>query len=158
MPNRNVTICLLALLLSAVVMMQLPGCSRRDGRLAVSGAVTIDGKPLEAGTIRFQPADINKATGSGAMVRDGKYSIPAQHGLTPGKYAVSVQASEKTGRMIPDPQKQKGPVDEYREIRYQEAGKLEVTIDAQASTRFDFPLNRATGPLPPQGAGSRARK
>jgi hypothetical protein len=158
MSKRNSILCPIALILIAVVVTKLPGCSRRDGRLAVSGAVTLDGKALETGTIRFQPADINKATGSGTMVRDGKYSIPAEHGLTPGKYAVSVQASEKTGRTIPDPQKLKGPVDEYREIRYQEAGKLEVTIDPKATTRFDFSLTRAAGPPPPKDAGGRPRK
>lgn len=62
-------------------MTLLPGCSRRDGRLAESGAVTIDGKALESGVIRFQPVEMTKATGSGTSVRDGKYSIAADHGL-----------------------------------------------------------------------------
>jgi len=148
MSKRNLVLCLIGLTLGTVVVMKLPGCSRSDGRLAVSGAVSIDGKPIESGSIRFQPADLQKATGSGSIVRDGKYSIPAEHGLTPGKYQVSVQASEKTGRLIPDPQKLKGPVEEYAEIRYQEAGKLEVTVDPKGPTKFDFPLKRAASPGP----------
>jgi hypothetical protein len=155
-PAKFLTI---GLILCSAAVPVLPGCSRRDGRLAVSGAVTIDDKPLETGSIRFQPVDINKATGSGAIVRNGKYSVPADHGLTPGKYLVTVQASEKTGRMIPNPQDpKKGQVEEFREIHYEEAGKLEIAIDPKASTRFDFPLKRAARPLPAQGVGSRSRK
>jgi hypothetical protein len=68
------------------------GCSNDPlGRQAVSGAVKVDGAPLPKGNIAFQPTD-GQATAGGAAVSDGKYSVPRDGGLVPGKYRVVINA------------------------------------------------------------------
>lgn len=70
------------------------GCGSGDGlpRQRVSGSVTLDGKPLESGSITFDPEDPGRANAvSGfAMIRGGSYAIAAAAGLTPGQYRVSI--------------------------------------------------------------------
>ena len=62
------------------------GCGGDDElpRQAVSGDVTLDGKPLEAGVIEFQPdasqAQGEFATAVGAVIQDGSYRFPGSKG------------------------------------------------------------------------------
>jgi hypothetical protein len=60
------------------------------GRQALSGAVTVDGSPLQKGTINFQPAQAG--IGSGTRIESGKYSIARKDGLPAGKYRVVINA------------------------------------------------------------------
>jgi hypothetical protein len=81
----------LGLVLTAFSL-SLNGCGGDPlGRHAISGTVTVDGKPLEKGNIGFQPTE-GQATSEGAMVVAGKYNIPRDSGLVPGKYRVSINA------------------------------------------------------------------
>jgi hypothetical protein len=48
------------------------GCAKPVS--TISGAVTLDGKPLEQGTITFHPAD-GKGTASSTEIADGRYSL-----------------------------------------------------------------------------------
>ncbi len=57
-------------------------------RLPVSGTVSFRGRPLPFGTIEFQSS---KAVGGG-KIDEGQYDIPAEHGLPPGVYRVSISA------------------------------------------------------------------
>jgi len=71
-----------------------PGCGEGDElpREAVSGTVTLDGKPLEKGTIQFAPVAGGQgaAVEGGGMIESGKYSIPRDRGLVPGNYHVAI--------------------------------------------------------------------
>jgi hemoglobin len=68
----------------------------------VQGIVTLDGKPLAKGTIKFVPATGEAV--SGPIGADGKYKVT---GLKPGKYKVTVESADKD--LIPakysDPEK-----------------------------------------------------
>jgi hypothetical protein len=80
------------------------GCGPSDplGRRAVSGTVTLDGAPLAEGTISFQPTE-QGSTSSGGLVTQGKYSIPRDKGLPPGKYRVVINAIKPgTGMTLPE--------------------------------------------------------
>ncbi len=63
------------------------------GRHAISGAVTVDGAPLQRGNVGFQPVEKTSTTSGGAVVTDGKYSIPRDKGLPTGKYQVRINAA-----------------------------------------------------------------
>ena len=82
------------------------GCGAGSGdnlpRQAVSGKVTVDGKPMERGVISFTPDTqaSNPVTGGG-VIADGAYSIPREQGLTPGKYKVSITASDAGTALAP---------------------------------------------------------
>ncbi|MFM7316846.1 MAG: hypothetical protein ACKO5E_07840, partial [bacterium] len=67
----------------------LSGCGG-DGlpRQAISGSISINGKPLKSGVVNFVPQSAGMPTQSGAAIVEGKYSIPRATGLVPGKYKV----------------------------------------------------------------------
>lgn len=69
------------------------GCGPSDplGRRAVSGTVTLDGAPVAEGSINFEPTE-RSTTSSGAVIKEGEYSIPKENGLPPGKYRVVINA------------------------------------------------------------------
>lgn len=80
------------------------GCGPGDGRLPVSGTVTLNGQNLGEGTIEF----FNDQTRTGAQISEGKYSVERDQGLTPGKYKVSITSGD--GRTpADDPEAAPGP-------------------------------------------------
>jgi len=66
---RKATRRLLPLPLAALLSAAALGCG--PGKAPVSGSVTLDGKPLPAGTIAFLPA---KGQGASAEIKDGAYT------------------------------------------------------------------------------------
>lgn len=87
--------CILARYLQIVIVlltvMSANGCQPSNplGRVAVSGTVTLDGVPIEEGTIEFAP---QAGVGSGAKIINGRYAMEEVRGLPPGKYQVRVFA------------------------------------------------------------------
>ena len=118
----------------AALLLTAAGCNR-SGELPVRGAVTLDGTPLESGSISFRPVDPSKSKGSGATIRDGRYEIPASHGLPPGKYLVTISAYKLTGRMLPDPT---GGVEkpEVAAVVFAEKQPFEATVVAGGALDF----------------------
>jgi hypothetical protein len=82
------------------VVLATGGCGDdAGGRQAVSGSVTLKGKPVAEGMIDFiplaGPSGGGTYTKSGAVIKDGKYTIPKNQGLVPGQYKVSLSAPDK---------------------------------------------------------------
>ena len=125
----------------AMLLLALVGCSS-DGRMAANGTVTLDGKPLESGMISFQPAPGSVGHSAGGQIKDGEFRLPADHGLKPGKYLVTIQAFKPTGRMVEDPMMGK-MVPEHAALKFNEVGKLEATLIADQANHFDFQLTNA---------------
>jgi hypothetical protein len=79
-------------MISVFLLSVMGGCGGdAEGRRAISGTVTLDGVPLEEGSIGFEPVERSKIS-SGAMISKGNYSIARQQGLPPGKYRVEIHA------------------------------------------------------------------
>src|SRR6476660_5436488 len=53
-----------------LVLLSFVGCGPRSDRLAISGKVTLNGAPLDLGSIRFSSIKSEKLYASGAMVKD----------------------------------------------------------------------------------------
>jgi hypothetical protein len=70
------------------------GCGPRSNRLAVSGDVTLDGAPLDDGSIRLSTSGTGKLYASGAMIKGGQFHIPQESGLPPGTYRVEISAPD----------------------------------------------------------------
>jgi hypothetical protein len=86
MPNLRSWIVL------AFLLLPFCGCSQEsDGLHAVSGTVNVDGAPVQTGSIRFEPTE-GQASFSGSMIINGKYTVPRDTGLLPGKYRVAITA------------------------------------------------------------------
>ena len=99
-------------------LLTISGCGPGDGRLAVSGAVVLDGNPLDGALISFRPSGDTQGPSSGGSIQQGRYEISAANGLLPGTYDVTIVAMKETGRIINDPQK--GQVPELVQVRFQQ--------------------------------------
>jgi hypothetical protein len=73
------------------------GC--HHGQCPVSGEVTFGGKPVEDGTISFEPADGQGST-TGGKIMAGKYEITGDAAPWPGKKIVRIFGVQKTGRRV----------------------------------------------------------
>jgi hypothetical protein len=115
-------------------------------RRAVSGTITLDGQPLEAGMISFVPdgpGQQNPVT-AGAVIRQGAYSIDADKGLTPGNYRVSIISEAKSTKPKdgrgPGPGELKAATKEPIPARYNTRTKLEAEVKIDGSTTFNYEL------------------
>ena len=92
----------LRLVLLPAVLLFLCGCSgSKADRGAIHGAVTLNGKPLEQGSILFMPMEGTRGTVAGAEIKDGRYQLSATTGPAVGWSRVEIRAMRKTGRMVP---------------------------------------------------------
>ena len=82
--------------LGLLIMIGCSGGDATDGkpRVAISGAVTLDGSPLSQGSIIFVPKDPAKAEAAMGKVVDGKYAFDRAEGPLPGAYLVQINAVE----------------------------------------------------------------
>jgi len=93
-------------LLALFGLFTLSSCGS-SGRLStIMGTVSVDGQPVESGTIHFQ-SNASSASSGGALVQAGNFQVLSEDGFEPGEYAVVLQAFRKTGQVINDPQKGK---------------------------------------------------
>ena len=127
----------LGLLVAAMVL--LAGCGG-DGRVQVTGSVTLDGEPLETGTIAFRPADGQGPT-AGALITAGRYTVR----VMPGPMFVEIQGFREVGRgrvveFDPD-----SPIVAITEPivppKYNTATELQVEVSA-SNRQLDFALRR----------------
>jgi hypothetical protein len=66
-------------------------------RVSVKGTVTLDGKPLEQGVIRFVPLPEVKGPKASVDVTDGRFEIPADVGPVAGKHRVEIESTDHGG-------------------------------------------------------------
>jgi hypothetical protein len=72
------------------------GCGPKGPvRQEISGTVLLDKQPLDTGYITFEPLD-GQRTGDGSMITDGKYHLPRDKGLMPGRYRVFIVGGDGT--------------------------------------------------------------
>jgi hypothetical protein len=85
------------------------GCSDPyQGRLGLKGTVIVEQKPLEYGTIMFEPLD-GQDTSSGADIANGSYEVPRSAGLKPGKYLVRITAGDGKTPAVENEEEAAGP-------------------------------------------------
>jgi len=120
------------------------GCGGDDalGRRAISGKVTLDGAPLDSGTIHFEPLGGSTSHGTGTVIRDGQYEVAADHGLPPGSYKVSISALEQI-KQAPVMGQELPPPAERIPAKYNVNTELVVEVTESGLTTFDFQLESA---------------
>jgi hypothetical protein len=116
----------------------LGGCGGVDGvpRQRVSGAVTLDGQPLDAGMILFEPT-AGQASSAGAMIADGRYDVARDKGPTPGPYLVRIYAPGKAAapQQLGDPVK---PAPDRVPAKYNSKSTLTADVTAGGPNTFNF--------------------
>lgn len=121
------------------------GCGTPNAldRQAISGNVTLDGTPLDEGTIEFLPLGPEGRAG-GAVIRRGSYAIEGAKGLVPGKYTVRISSAASNreidlhappGPTLPVMSKERIPP------QYNTETKLVVEVKKEQSKTFDFALS-----------------
>jgi hypothetical protein len=108
-------------------------------RYPLSGKVTVDGQPLDFGSISFIPADGQRV--SGGLIENGTYSVTEENGANAGKYRVEIRWLKLTGTKKRDPDSGE-MYDERKEglpEKYHAQSTLEADVSAKQTT-FDFDL------------------
>ncbi len=132
-----------AVVLAALLITPLiTGCGKStDGRVAVGGEVTLDGQPLDRGTIEFHPKSAG-GTMTGGTIANGAFTIAADQGPKPGSYEVRVFAAGAGATVDPNeppgPESQAKPAAERIPARFNVKSELtaEVGPDGDAGMKF----------------------
>jgi hypothetical protein len=114
------------------------GCGNPTGRVGLSGSVTFRGKPVDSGTIQFRARAGTGGDAAVAAIVNGRYDIPAAHGVPPGTYEVVISS--------PDPNPPKigegyGLSAERLPAKVNTATTLKVEVTARGPNQFDFPID-----------------
>jgi len=128
-------------LLAIVAMLAVAGgCGGSvDGRLPVSGAVTLDGAPLDQGVIAFHSVEATLPPVE-ATIAAGEYFIAAGKGLLPGNYKVAIDSADSTGKTAsPVEYSMAIPVSRVP-LKYNGETTLVAAVDAAADNVFNFQL------------------
>ena len=112
----------------------------------MAGHVTLDGRPIEEGSLSLIPAEGTNGPTTGAAISGGNYRILAASGAVPGKYKVEITARRKTGRttVVADGPYAANPkkideTEQYLPERYNVRSELSVQI-VPGENRCDFTL------------------
>jgi hypothetical protein len=121
----------------------LAGCSNNPlGREKISGKVTFQGKPLDAGEIEFSPLG-QEPTQSGTTIKNGVYNLSTEHGLPPGTYRVMI--SSMKGGWTAEAREAGRPrtrAVEQLPAKYNTKSELTVEVKKGGANRFDFDLTQ----------------
>lgn len=108
---------------------------------AVSGVVTFQGKPIQEGAIQFFTLGDQPVVCGGAMIRDGAYELPRDHGLPPGAYLVRISWPER----IPIPEEEQDPMNPFRTrelipAKFNTESQLKIDVRSDQPAQFNFDL------------------
>ena len=135
----------------------LAGCS---GSSRVEGTVTLDGQPVDGGTITFFPeggGDQKNPNVPGQII-NGKYSIDSAHKLAPGNYKVEVYWFKKTGKTISNPNDPGTTIEEAKQVipdEFNKSSKLKAEISSGSNTvNFELKSGGVISGSGPAGPGA----
>jgi hypothetical protein len=135
-------ILLLLLLLSI-----LSGCNNNNpqGRVTVRGEVTLNGQPLAQGDVSFTSLPgTTPMVSTGSPIKDGRFSISAEHGLIPDQeYLVQFRSIEEipgTRKESDDPMETKVETRNIIPPKYGTESKETVTATKKSPNEFRFEL------------------
>lgn len=143
--------------LLCIGLMTAFGCQNSvDGppRAAVSGTVTVDGEPLETGTIRFVPAMQTGGPKVSAVVNNGWFDLPREFGPVVGQHRIEIEAPPAGDIEMDDEQalerlRQAGRKARIEVVRipavYNTKSQLAAEISATEPNDLSFDLLSKTG-------------
>lgn len=124
--------------LGIVVVLGLAGCGS-NGRSTVEGMVTLNGQPIESGSMSFRPLD-GKTPTAGCFITAGRFRLQ----VPIGSMRVEITAMEKSGKGVTTAQGDPVEVDLVTEAipeRYN--AKSELVIDVKPGVnRVAYALDR----------------
>jgi hypothetical protein len=135
--------CLALLLIAGCFL--APACTRAPEtpqRGKLEGKVTLNGKPVASGLIRFMAIDPN-GTNVVATITDGQYSVPEGQGPSKGKYRIEFSVPSATKRRVPNDDVPGQFLDEAPETlpaRYHSKSEITADYDPAQPRAHDFQL------------------
>jgi hypothetical protein len=114
-------------------------------RAEVRGTVTLDGTPVESGSISFIPIEGTEGPSTGGAITNGAYHLTRSDGPVIGKHRVQILASRPTGRQIEagegadDPNAMIDEIEMYIPPEYNTKSKLTADIES-GTNQVDFAL------------------
>lgn len=142
MQNRRL---LIGSILATSLAFACGGCANNDaGRMEISGQVTLDGQPVEQGSISFIPTAGTRGPVAGGTIVAGKYHILASQGPVVGKQRVEIRAGRRTGRQVRATDfGEEGSIDEMVEsvpAKYNTSSQLVYQVKPGRNLDVDFKL------------------
>lgn len=129
----------------AAVLVLAAGCGDGLNRQGVSGTVSYKGKPIVKGTVTFAPAESGGVTQVTTEIEDGRFSVPKDKGVVPGKYVLRFEAIEKLvyGAAVPGeaPPPPKDLGQQKLPAKYGANSKYQVDVTAGHENVFDVKLD-----------------
>jgi hypothetical protein len=127
------------------MLVVLGGCGPKSDRLAVSGKVTLNGAPLDIGSIRFTSVSGQKLFSSGAVIDSGEFHIPQEKGLPPGKYQLEISAPDTNAppvvyRGAPGEPRLPPTAPERIPPEYNTSSKHTIEVTADGDNQFVFDI------------------
>jgi hypothetical protein len=121
------------------------GCGPKSDRLKVTGDVTLNGAPLD-GSIRFVSSGGGKLVASGTSVENGKFTVPQEKGLPPGKYVVEISSPDTSAppvrsRSAPGEPALPPTAPERVPAEYSTEGKHTIDVTAGGDNHFTFDIH-----------------
>lgn len=136
--------CLAGSLLAVVACV---GCGPKTDRLPITGKVSLDGAPLDSGSIRFNSQPGEPLRSAGAMIHNGGYEIPVEKGLLPGVYIVQISSPDTNAPPIMIGGENGSPrfpvAPERIPPEYSEGSDKTVELTRESSGEFNFDLTSA---------------
>jgi hypothetical protein len=134
--------------LACLAILACCGCT--DGKVIARGAVTVDGQPIDEGSISLEPADGQGPT-TGGMIKAGKYELTGNAAASPGEKIVRIVGLRQTGKMIPagPPAPRGSLIPEMIQCvpsHYNDQSRLHITVTPGKPNTHDFQLDSKNPP------------
>ena len=92
--------------LAVVVTIAISGCDGSGGnelpRAAVTGSVSLNGKPLQEGVISFVPIEGTPGPKTSVSITEGRFSAGAAQGPVVGTHRIEIQSTDDGGYAMDD--------------------------------------------------------
>ena len=136
-PNHVFSFSSCLLLLASIGL--VAGCGPGDGLITISGSVTLDGQPVEDGSISLMP--VNGGSMGGGLIENGYYTAKS----SPGEMAVQIHAHKMVQKKNPTREEiERGLTEDSVSIIpdvYNRQSKLRITV-APDQRSFEFNLTK----------------
>ncbi len=141
-----------------MLVSSIAGCGSGGLGVAVSGKVSLDGQPIQDGTIQFVPIEGTQGPTAGGTIKEGAYSIPRDGGPVPGKYRVEISSfadvkdateKEMAGALFGRPATDMPKTAQVQKIRknivptkFNETSELKTDVPQGASHEANFNMTK----------------
>lgn len=128
--------------LSVICLALCLGCGKKDPRRPLSGTVTFQGKALDQGTITLLTTTGQPGPVCGAMIRQGRFHVPADQGVLPGTYRVTFSSGDPAKTVSPEEYGQSGnpPAVERIPAKFNTESDVTIEVKDSGTNKFEFTI------------------